>query len=109
MTEQDATAAMARVSTVCGDDMSVFKDCDIVIEGMESFWKCTPFKASKHACSAVSEDFALKKKLFQGLDTALPENVIFASNTSSISITKVSLHKLLTSHSVPDNSLKCIF
>ena len=38
---------------------------------------------------AVSENEALKKKIFTELDALLPENVIFASNTSSISITRL--------------------
>jgi 3-hydroxybutyryl-CoA dehydrogenase len=38
---------------------------------------------------AVSESFELKSKLFRELDGALPANTILASNTSSISITKL--------------------
>jgi 3-hydroxybutyryl-CoA dehydrogenase len=38
---------------------------------------------------AVSENFELKSKLFRELDQALPANTILASNTSSISITKL--------------------
>jgi 3-hydroxybutyryl-CoA dehydrogenase len=38
---------------------------------------------------AVSEKLDLKKKIFQELDQLLPEEVIFCSNTSSISITQL--------------------
>ncbi len=46
------------------------KDCNIVIE-------------------AIIEDEKLKKDLFNELDELCPENTIFASNTSSISITEL--------------------
>jgi 3-hydroxybutyryl-CoA dehydrogenase len=38
---------------------------------------------------AVNEDFELKRKIFQSLDKITPKNTILASNTSSISITKI--------------------
>ncbi|MFT6867528.1 MAG: 3-hydroxybutyryl-CoA dehydrogenase [Cyclobacteriaceae bacterium] len=38
---------------------------------------------------AASEDFNIKKKIFETIDSAAPENAILASNTSSISITKI--------------------
>ena len=38
---------------------------------------------------AVTENFEVKKNLFQSLDQLLPGNVIFASNTSSIAITRL--------------------
>jgi 3-hydroxybutyryl-CoA dehydrogenase len=38
---------------------------------------------------AVNENFDLKTKIFQALDKATPKNAILASNTSSISITKI--------------------
>ena len=53
-----------------GVDLSVAKDCDAVIE-------------------AVSEDFALKKKIFEALDGLAPQGTVLASNTSSISITEI--------------------
>ncbi|EGR34604.1 hypothetical protein IMG5_006030 [Ichthyophthirius multifiliis] len=38
---------------------------------------------------AVSEDFLIKQKIFSTLDKILPKNTIIASNTSSISLTKI--------------------
>jgi 3-hydroxybutyryl-CoA dehydrogenase len=47
-----------------------FKDCQIVIE-------------------AVTEDIKLKKELFQQLDKICPATTIFASNTSSLTVTEM--------------------
>ena len=38
---------------------------------------------------AVNEDFLLKKKIFQDIAKVVPDRTIFASNTSSISISKI--------------------
>ncbi len=51
-------------------DLSELKDCDIIIE-------------------AIIEDAKLKKDTFKELDNLCPENTIFATNTSSISITEL--------------------
>ena len=40
-------------------------------------------------CKAVTEDFNVKASLFSQLDKIAPKNAILASNTSSISITKI--------------------
>ena len=45
--------------------------------------------SSDFIIEAASEDFNLKKKLFQHMATVASENAILASNTSSISITKI--------------------
>jgi 3-hydroxybutyryl-CoA dehydrogenase len=41
------------------------------------------------AVEAVSEDFALKKQIFEKLDALTPPSAILATNTSSISITEI--------------------
>jgi len=51
-------------------ELSDLKDCDIIIE-------------------AIIEDVNLKRELFTELDTLCPDQTIFASNTSSISITEL--------------------
>ena len=53
-----------------GTDIEVLSDCDLIIE-------------------AVYEDFQTKKQLFQRLDDICPEHTIFASNTSTLSITSL--------------------
>jgi 3-hydroxybutyryl-CoA dehydrogenase len=68
MTEQEKGEILGRIkgSTSLAD----FKDADFVVE-------------------AVIENFELKRNVFQTLDEVLPPNGILASNTSSISITKL--------------------
>ncbi|MGU7774324.1 3-hydroxyacyl-CoA dehydrogenase family protein [Burkholderia sp. MR1-5-21] len=51
-------------------DLSTLAQCDIVIE-------------------AVFEDLAVKHQLFQALDKVCPATTLFASNTSTISITEI--------------------
>ncbi|WP_454735207.1 3-hydroxyacyl-CoA dehydrogenase family protein [Cupriavidus necator] len=56
-------------------------------------WQGTTDLASLAACDivieAVFEDLAVKHQLFQALDPVCPEHTIFASNTSTISITEI--------------------
>jgi len=68
LTQDQMDAALARVST--STDLGAFGACDIVIE-------------------AASEDVDLKLKLFKMLSEVAPPHAILASNTSSISITKI--------------------
>ena len=68
MTQQDADAARARISS--GIDRSVCSDCDLVIE-------------------AVPEILSLKIEIFKELDQICKPDCILASNTSSISITEI--------------------
>ena len=68
MTAAQKDAAMARISTAT--DTSALGDSDLVIE-------------------AATEDLALKLKIFADLDAAMKPDAILASNTSSISITKL--------------------
>lgn len=53
-----------------GTDLESFKDCDVVIE-------------------AVLENMSIKKTVFQQLDEICPEDTIFATNTSALSITEI--------------------
>ncbi|MFU8813084.1 MAG: 3-hydroxyacyl-CoA dehydrogenase family protein [Balneolaceae bacterium] len=69
LTEEEKTAALGRIS-VSLDAADASKGADLVVE-------------------AVPEIFELKKKIFQAVDEAAPDHAIFASNTSSISITKL--------------------
>jgi len=68
ITARDATVELARVTGTI-DDASL-AGCDVVIE-------------------AVFEDLALKHRVLQATEAACGEKAIFASNTSSIPITKI--------------------
>lgn len=61
-------AALTRIKT--GDSVEIFKDCELVIE-------------------AATENEELKRKIFQGLLPHLKPEAVIASNTSSISITRL--------------------
>jgi 3-hydroxybutyryl-CoA dehydrogenase len=63
-----AAGILARVHG--GTSLDVARDCQLVIE-------------------AVTEDFAVKRQIFQALDASTPPATILASNTSSISITEI--------------------
>jgi len=67
-TAQEKADALRRL-TIC-EGLDVFSEADCVIE-------------------AVVEDEAVKKDLFHELDGICPERTLFASNTSSISITRL--------------------
>jgi len=68
MTPQEKEAILRRLSTTIR--LEDFKDCDIVIE-------------------AATERVPLKGEIFKGLDEMTPKETILASNTSSISITRI--------------------
>lgn len=64
----DRNAALSRITTGCG--LEPMRLCHLVVE-------------------AVNENYDLKAQVFRELDRLCPEETIFASNTSSISITKL--------------------
>ncbi len=64
----DGDAVIARIAT--STDNAALADCDLVIE-------------------AIIENLDIKTKLWSGLDAICKESTIFASNTSSIPITKL--------------------
>lgn len=68
ITPADRDAALGRISKAT--DLEEGKNADFVIE-------------------AAFENFEVKKTIFQKLDAVCPENVIFATNTSSIPITSL--------------------
>ncbi|NMG14398.1 3-hydroxybutyryl-CoA dehydrogenase [Aromatoleum bremense] len=68
MTEAQKAEALARVSG--STDLGAMGDCDLIIE-------------------AATENLALKLKIFEQLDAIAKPDAIIASNTSSISITKL--------------------
>jgi 3-hydroxybutyryl-CoA dehydrogenase len=68
LTEDEKSAALRRIQT--GTDYVMFADCDVVIE-------------------AATEKEALKRDIFKRLIPSLRPDTILASNTSSISITRL--------------------
>lgn len=69
MTDEDKTAALSRIRTFT-DMAEAVKDVDLVVE-------------------AATENIDLKVKIFQELDKLAPAHCILASNTSSISLTRI--------------------
>jgi enoyl-CoA hydratase/3-hydroxyacyl-CoA dehydrogenase len=67
--KEDADASLARINTTTSYEEAA-KDIDLAIE-------------------AVPENMDLKKKVFSTLDSVAPPNAIFASNTSTLSITEM--------------------
>lgn len=68
MTEEEKSSILSRIKPSI--DLGDFSQADFVVE-------------------AVIEDFEIKKSVFRTLDEVLPAGKILASNTSSISITKL--------------------
>jgi 3-hydroxybutyryl-CoA dehydrogenase len=68
MTAADKTAALARIRP--STDLAAVKDCDLVIE-------------------AATENLELKLKIFRQLDELAAPGAVIATNTSSISITRL--------------------
>ena len=70
ITEDDREAALGRVTPVVDLETAV-ADADVVIE-------------------AIVEDMGVKKQVYGELDDLAPERTVFASNTSSLSVTELS-------------------
>lgn len=68
MSEIDKTAALGRIKTTT--NLEDLKDCGLIVE-------------------AATENFDVKKQIFQKLDEVCSAETILSSNTSSISITKI--------------------
>lgn len=68
ISEDDKAKVLSRISTSL--NMEDLKDCDLIIE-------------------AIAENMELKKSIFKELDELCKEETIFATNTSSLSITEI--------------------
>jgi len=68
ITEKDKAAALARIET--GLDYAIFGDCDVVIE-------------------AATENEEVKRTIFKALVPHLNDHALLATNTSSLSITRL--------------------
>ena len=69
ITEEDKKATLSRISSIVGIENGV-SGADLAVE-------------------AATENFEIKKELFRQMDEGCPEGAILATNTSSISITKI--------------------
>ena len=69
ITESDKEAALGNIATFTSAEEGV-KNADLVVE-------------------AATEDFDIKKKIFETMDAHAPDGAILSTNTSSISITKI--------------------
>ncbi len=69
ISEDDKTAALGNITTFTSTEEGV-KSADLVVE-------------------AATENFDIKKKIFETMDAHAPESAILSTNTSSISITKI--------------------
>ncbi|MGX4600210.1 3-hydroxybutyryl-CoA dehydrogenase [Faecalimicrobium sp. JNUCC 81] len=70
ITEEEKNETLSRLSKTI--DLEKAKDCDLIIE-------------------AIVENMQIKKQLFEELDKICKEETIFATNTSSLSITDLSI------------------
>lgn len=68
ITEDDKNEILGRIETTT--ELEDLKDCTLIVE-------------------AATENFDIKKQIFEKLDELTGENTILSSNTSSISITKI--------------------
>lgn len=68
MTDSEKNAILDRITI---GTKEIFKDADLIIE-------------------AVKENMQIKKETFKELDSIVPSNCMFASNTSSLSVTEMS-------------------
>ncbi len=69
ITEADKSSTLANITTFTSTEEGV-KNADLVVE-------------------AATENFDIKKKIFETMDQYAPEGAILSTNTSSISITKI--------------------
>ena len=73
MTRDDADALLSRIGfrdRPLGDDFGVYESCGLVIE-------------------AIVEDLPTKQSLFRGLERAVPNDAVLATNTSSLSVASI--------------------
>jgi len=63
--------------------------CDVILARIKPHTKLASLVETQLVVEAVSENESLKTKLFTELDQLCPEQTILASNTSSISITRL--------------------
>jgi 3-hydroxybutyryl-CoA dehydrogenase len=85
--------ALASIRTNLGREAAKNKlaesDVELAIERITAVVDREALRAADFAVEAASERFEIKSEIFRALDCILPESAILATNTSSISITKL--------------------
>ena len=85
--------ALASIRTNLGREAAKNKlaesDVELAIERITAVVDREALRAADFAVEAASERFEIKSEIFRALDRILPESAILATNTSSISITKL--------------------
>jgi len=85
--------ALASIRTNLGREAAKNKlaesDVELAIERITAVVDREALRAADFAVEAASERFEIKSEIFRALDRILPESTILATNTSSISITKL--------------------
>jgi len=91
--EERLSASRKFTEGLCDKDIAKNKltadDKTKLLERLSYTTKVEDLNQANFAIEAVTEDFVLKSKIFGQLDQILPKEAIIASNTSSISITKL--------------------
>lgn len=64
-------------------------DRDAVLSRIKGGSRIADVKAGELAIEAVVENLEIKQKVFRELESALPENAILATNTSSLSVSRI--------------------
>ena len=85
LSQDDADATRSRLKTVSGIDAFGEVDLAIEVSGYPTANYCLT-ELTLSSPQAVSENLALKEKIFGQLAANMPANAILASNTSSISL-----------------------
>ncbi|OIN96337.1 3-hydroxybutyryl-CoA dehydrogenase [Candidatus Desantisbacteria bacterium CG1_02_38_46] len=65
------------------------KEKELILKGITGTTELKEAKNVDFVIEAVTEDIKIKKEIFRNLDKFCPPDVIFASNTSSLSITEI--------------------
>lgn len=106
ITAQQASEARERVKVVDTDKgVNAMRDADMVIEVRAQ--QFTSLKTLQLVLSqAVSENLSLKQTIFRELSSEVSPSAILASNTSSISITKIAASTIPEGSSAADEAGK---
>ncbi|KZT61159.1 hypothetical protein CALCODRAFT_528582 [Calocera cornea HHB12733] len=87
ISEDESKATKARISII--SSMDDLEGCDLVVEVRNHWCWVTPCKSISPRLQAAAENLQVKQSIFSSLSEICPPSTILATNTSSISITKI--------------------